>query len=65
MNSTNLAWWTFRLHVYIPAFPARAVEIEGGQISPQEWHDDMGIPETLQKESLARHAWKYLAPTLY
>lgn len=64
MNSTNLASWTFRLHAYIPAFPARSVEIDGGPISPQEWDDDMGIPESLQKESLARHVWKYLDPML-
>jgi class 3 adenylate cyclase len=62
MDSTNLAAWTFRLHAYLPAFPEAAVEIDGQQISPPEWGDEMGIPESLQKESLARHVWKYLAP---
>jgi hypothetical protein len=64
MESTNLAWWTFRLHAYLPAFPAKSVKIDEQQISPQEWVDDMEIPGTLQKEALARHVWKYLAPTL-
>ena len=64
MESTNLAWWTFRLHAYLPTFPARSVEIDGQQISPYIWLDDMGIPELLRKESLAQHVWKYLAPTL-
>jgi Adenylate and Guanylate cyclase catalytic domain len=63
MDSTNLAWWTFQLHAYIPAFPARSVAIEGTHISPGEWGDIMDIPELLKKESLARHVWEYLDPT--
>lgn len=62
MNSTNLASWTFRLHAYLPAFPDVAVEIDGRQILPQQWGDEMSIPALLQKESLARHVWEYLAP---
>ena len=60
----TLAWWTFRLHAYLPAFPAATVEIDEQEISPQEWSDESGIPESLQKDSLARHVWNYLDPAL-
>jgi hypothetical protein len=63
MESTNLAAWTFNLHAYLPAFPETSVGIDGKQISPQAWGNEMGIPEALRKEALARHVWTYLAPT--
>jgi hypothetical protein len=59
MEANNLAAWTFRLHACLPAFPETSVEIDGTRISPGEWGDEMGIPEALRKESLARHVWSY------
>jgi hypothetical protein len=64
MESTNLAWWIFQLHAYLPAFPASLVKIDEQQIPPKEWGNPMGTPELLQKDSLARHVWKYLDPAL-
>ncbi|MCX6346269.1 MAG: adenylate/guanylate cyclase domain-containing protein [Armatimonadetes bacterium] len=64
MNDSNLAWWIYHMHAYLPAFPAKEVDIAGLPVSPQDWASDTGFPSGLDKEALAACCWKILDPNL-
>lgn len=59
---TNLAWWVFNLHAFIPAFPHTSVEIGGNRFAPTDWPNREQIPETIQAPDLARKVWDLLGP---
>lgn len=60
--NNNLAWWTFKLHAFMPAFPAETVNIGGQEINPQEWVDELVPPEKVSREALVEHVWPLLRP---
>jgi Adenylate and Guanylate cyclase catalytic domain len=65
MESTgNLASWVFRLHLYTPSFPAPAVTIADQPVSPQDWPNELEIPEKVNKDVMAQQAWQLLDPSL-
>lgn len=59
---TNLAWWLFNLHAFIPAFPHTSVEIGSNRFAPTDWPNREQIPETIQAPDLARKVWDLLDP---
>lgn len=64
MNSeNNLAWWTFRLHAFVPSFPATSVQIAEQEIQPQDWTNELETPSKINKESLVEHIWPLLKPS--
>jgi adenylate/guanylate cyclase family protein len=65
MDSTNnLASWVFRLHLFTPAFPATTVTIAGQPVSPQDWPNELEIPEKVNKDALAQQGWQLLDPSI-
>lgn len=69
MEASNLAWWTFCLHAFIPAFPSPFVEIgkdeSKPEISPNDWPEEleMTIPSSIDKDKLAVTVWNLLDPS--
>jgi hypothetical protein len=64
MEATNLAWWVFRMHVFLPSFPASSIEMSGLSISPESWEDGGEPPAGLRSDELARRVWRVLAPRI-
>ena len=60
MKNTNLGWWTFRLHAYLPAFPAMAVPLGTANVTPENWKNQLTIPDEVDREALADHVWALL-----
>jgi hypothetical protein len=60
---TNLAWWVFNLHAFIPAFPHTRVEIGGKRFDPTAWPNrEQILPDAIQASDLARKVWELLDP---
>lgn len=64
MEGTNLAWWVFHMHTYLPAFPNRCVAVGELEIGPDGWKDEMGTPDGLDLDELGKCAWQILNPSL-
>lgn len=64
MEETNLGWWVFNLHAYLPTFPSNTVEISSNKISAKDWPSETVLPNNIRKEDLARQVWKLLDPGL-
>lgn len=63
MNSNNnLAWWTYNLHAFVPAFPAGSVTIGGEDVPPQEWTNELDVPAKVRREALVEYVWPLLKP---
>lgn len=60
--NNNLAWWTFNLHAFVPAFPAAAVRIGQQPIQPQDWTSELTPPESIRREDIVEHVWPLLRP---
>lgn len=64
MDGANLAWWVFRLHAILPAFPSTSIDIDGTTISLRDWMDEDAIPTGLRRDSLADRVWEILDPNV-
>ncbi|MEN6521154.1 MAG: adenylate/guanylate cyclase domain-containing protein [Armatimonadota bacterium] len=62
MDGTNLAYWTFHMHAYLPSFPEQHVMVGGAPLYPSNWNDEMGIPDGMNRDDLAKCVWQILGP---
>jgi hypothetical protein len=60
----NVGWWSFRLHAFLPAFPANRVKIGDREVNPDEWTTQFSLPEHVIAEDLGKNVWPLLDPTL-
>jgi hypothetical protein len=62
-GKSNTAWWLFRLHGLLPAFPIAKVQIGGAEVSTGDWEDEMSIPERVKLREFVELVWPLLDPT--
>jgi hypothetical protein len=62
MKETNLGWWAFCLHAFLPVFPRNSVSISGSHFSPTDWANEYDGPSALDPEELAKAVWPILNP---
>jgi hypothetical protein len=59
----NLPWWLFRLLAFLPVFPAQGVRRAEGQVRPEEWTVEEGLPGGLEAPEVAAMVWPLLSQT--
>lgn len=65
LESGNLAYWVFALHVLLPRYPAESVDMGAGvTLGPVDWVSEFENPATLDFARLAAKAWEILDPSV-